>query len=370
LTALQVLAADHLRKLRNLTVIGITGSYGKTTTKEMLGGILSEYDSTAVSPGNLNSDIGLPLAALRVRETHGYAVFEMGMNYRGEMDALVDIARPEYAAITNIGVAHVGLLGSRDRIAEEKRKIFAHIDGGGWGFLAEDERYKDFLAAACRGSIEYFGPDSTPGFMSAKTLGLEGTEVVWQGRTLRLPLIGRYNVRNMLCAISMAMKLGVSDDAIVRGLEKVTPLFGRGEVLKGKVTVIRDCYNANTDTVVSVMDFVGSLPWTGRKILVLGSMKELGFATEAEHRLIGRHAADSSVDAVFFFGDESAAAFHEAARGQKESDRAKHIEWTADFDRLEEQVHSYIRPGDLLLLKASRSVELWRLTDGLLGMDS
>lgn len=395
LSALQALAADHLRQMKNLSVIGITGSYGKTTTKEMLGAMLSEHTSAAVSPGNLNSEIGLPLSALRIRETDRCALFEMAVNNRGEMDVLVDIARPQYAAITNIGMAHIGLLGSKDRIAEEKRKIFNHVEADGWGFIAEDEPYRDYLAQACRGSVEYFGVNTTPGFEEARDLGLDGTKLIWGGRAVRLPVIGKHNVKNVLCAISVALKLGISDDAIVRGLEKVEPLFGRGEVLRGAVTVVRDCYNANTDSSLRIIDFIGTLPWTGRKILVLGSMKELGSESESEHRAIGRYAAASSVNALFFYGDEAAAAFHEAvlarkgapqekasgasmgsqagnqagnqagARGRPEGEKL--IRWTSDFDELNEKLQSYIQPGDLVLLKGSRSVQLERLTEGIVG---
>jgi len=365
LTALQALAADHLRQMERLVVIGITGSYGKTTTKEMLGAILSEYAQTAVSPGNLNSEIGLPLSALRIRDTDRFAVFEMAINNPGEMDVLADIARPEYAAITNIGMAHIGLLGSRKAIAGEKRKIFTHMSRDGFAFLGEDEQFGDYLAEVCRGTIEFFGRHSTPGFEAMGVTGLDGIEISWNGKIIRIPVIGPYNLNNALCAISMALKLGSETDAIVSGLEKVKPLFGRGEVLKGPVTVIRDCYNANTDSVTEVIDFVGTLPWTGRKILVLGSMKELGSKTESEHRLIGRRAADSSVHAVFFYGDESAAAFHDAEAVVGESGGGKFLRWTNDFDELKKLVYSYVRQGDLLVLKGSRGVELERLTDGI-----
>ncbi len=366
LAALQSLALSHLRDLPGLTVVGITGSYGKTTTKEMLGAMLSECTSAAVSPGNLNSEIGLPLAALRIREHHRYAVFEMGINNPGEMDVLSSIARPRYAAITNVGMAHIGLLGSRQAIASEKRKIFKYIDQSGCGFLPEDDQFAEYLAQGCGGPVEYFGANCTPGFGGSEDLGLAGTGIVWKDQVVHVPLIGPYNLRNILCAVSMAVKLGVPDEAVVRGLEKTRPLFGRGEVLTGAVTVIQDCYNANTDSMVEAMDFVGSLPWTGRKILVLGSMKELGPETETEHRFIGRHAADSSVDAVFFYGDESAAAFDDAVAVRDEAGDTKHIEWTADFHELEVKVKGYVKPGDLLLLKASRGVELERLTTGLL----
>jgi UDP-N-acetylmuramoyl-tripeptide--D-alanyl-D-alanine ligase len=369
LSALQKLASAHLHNFPGLIVIGITGSSGKTTTKELLGSILSEYEHTAVSPGNLNSEIGLPLSALRIREGHRYAVFEMGMNSPGEMDVLVDIAKPRHAAITNIGTAHIGLLGSKEAIAGEKRKIFAHVGQSGRGFLPEDDEYKGFLAEACAGPVEYFGPDSTPGFEGFRDGGLEGIEMRWKGRLVRFPLIGRYNLKNALCAVSMALSLGVPDDEIALGLTKVRPLFGRGEVLTGTVTVIRDCYNANTESMIEAMDFVGSLRWTGRKILILGSMKELGTETEGEHRHIGRYAAGSDVDAVFFYGEESAASYHDALIVKSERGDGKRIEWAAEFSDLEDQVHGYVQPGDLLLLKGSRGVELERLTTGLIGGD-
>jgi UDP-N-acetylmuramoyl-tripeptide--D-alanyl-D-alanine ligase len=368
LTALQRLAAEHLRQLKDLTIVGITGSNGKTTTKEMLGAILSEHDVTSVSPGNLNSEIGLPLSAFRIRDSHRYAVFEMAINNPGEMDILADIARPSYAAITNIGVAHIGLLGSRERIAEEKRKIFTHIGADGWGFLADDEAFREYLAEACRGSIEYFGRQTTPGFEAARDLGLGGIGVVWNGHTIRMRTVGLYNVKNALCAISVALKLGVEESAIIDGLQKVKPLFGRGEVLHGAVTVVQDCYNANTDSVRELIDFVETLLWTGRKILVLGSMKELGSRTESEHRLIGRRAADSKVNAVFFYGEESAAAFREALIAQSVSEDGKLIQWTEDFEELQTMVKSFVRTGDLVLLKGSRGVELERLTMGITGM--
>lgn len=368
LAALQTVASEHMRGLKGLTVVGITGSNGKTTTKEMLGAILSEHDAVAVSPGNLNSEIGLPLSVFRIRDTHRYAVFEMAINNPGEMDTLVDIARPRYAAITNIGMAHIGLLGSREGIAREKRKIFAHTADGGWGFLADDEPYREYLGGACEGSIEYFGRHSTPGFEAARDLGLDGVEILWSRRRIKIPAVGLYNVKNALCAISIALKLGVEEDAIVRGLEKVKPLFGRGEVLRGDITVIQDCYNANTDSVRNMIDFVEALFWTGRKILVLGSMKELGTQTESEHRLIGRRAADSNVNAVFFYGDESAAAFREALVAQSASEDGKLIQWTEDFEELQKMVQSFIKTGDLVLLKGSRGVELERLTTGITGM--
>ena len=365
LSGLQRLAATHMRGLDRLTVIGITGSNGKTTTKEILGRILDGHGATVVNPGNFNSEIGLPLSVFAIRDTHRYAVLEMGMNRKGEMDILTEIARPQISAITNIGVAHIGLVGSQQAIAVEKRKIFTFVGADGVAFLREEEPFADFLIEGCRGEVVFFGPGATPGYEGVDDAGLDGSIIRWKGHRIRFPLIGPYNLINALCAVSIAVKLGASDAAVIEGLEKVEPLFGRGEVLVGEVTLIQDCYNANTDSMKKAIDFIGSLPWTGRKILILGSMKELGAESDNEHRAIGRYAADSDVDIVLFYGDESVAAY-DAAIGVIQGGKTKRIEWTNDFDELDRAAGMYVNGGDIVLLKGSRGVELERLSKRLL----
>ncbi len=366
LTALQQLAKEHMRQRSDLFVIGISGSNGKTTTKEILGSILSQYDSTVINPGNLNSDIGLPLAVFEIEDHHRYAVFELGINRPAEMDILVDIVRPKMAAITNIGKAHIGPLGSRKAIAGEKSKIFRYLTPEYAGYIYENDYFRDVLEKF-DGEIRTFGPSSTPHFQGSEDLGLSGSLLRWKGYAIPFPLIGAYNILNALCAISLALDLGVPDEAIVAGLESVKPLFGRGMVLAGDVTVIQDCYNANTDSMFKAIEFVDSLSWTGRKILILGSMKELGTDTHNEHRLVGFRAADSSADMVFFFGEESAAAYDAAQTGGGGAGKIDFYLITS-FDELEETVARIARKGDLVLLKGSRSIGLERLTDTLLNL--
>ncbi|MAG13933.1 MAG: UDP-N-acetylmuramoyl-tripeptide--D-alanyl-D-alanine ligase [Spirochaetales bacterium] len=363
LTALQDLARERMRRMANLCVIGITGSNGKTTTKEILGSILKSYDSTAINPGNLNSDIGLPMAALAVEDSHRFAIFELGINRPSEMDILVDIIRPHAAAITNIGNAHIGPLGSRRAIAEEKRKIFRFLAPEHAGYIFEKDDFVDFLQEAGEG-IKTYGPASTPDYEGFQDLGLEGSIINWRGHAIAFPLIGSYNVINALCAISLALEIGVSDDAIIDGLQKVRPLFGRGMVLEGGITVIQDCYNANSDSMFQAIEFVDSLSLTGRKILILGSMKELGADTYIEHRHVGFRAADSTADIVFFFGEESAAAY-DAAQENRGGAQEPEFYLLLDFCELKKVVSDTVRNGDLVLLKGSRSVELERLMDTL-----
>jgi UDP-N-acetylmuramoyl-tripeptide--D-alanyl-D-alanine ligase len=357
LAALQNLARLRMRGLSSVTRIGVTGSNGKTTTKEIIGSLLSRHAPTAVNEGNLNSEIGLPLACFGVDDGHRYAVFEMGMNRRGEMDILADIVRPDLALITNVGNAHIGLLGSRDAIAAEKKRIFAHFDGRQTGFLPEEEPYRAFLADGVRGKMIAFGPGSTPGFEGSENMGLGGTLIHWEGSLVRFPLFGPHNLANALGALSVARELGVPNAEIRDGLEAVAPLFGRSQVITGDVTVIADCYNANPDSMTRALEFLEALPWKGRRIAVLGGMRELGEMTGPAHAELGGRLRGTGLDAVFLFGAEMEHARNAAAGGAS----AARIFWTVDMESLGKRLKSLVRAGDVVLLKGSRGLELERL---------
>jgi UDP-N-acetylmuramoyl-tripeptide--D-alanyl-D-alanine ligase len=357
LAGLQGLARFHMRRLPSVTRIGVTGSNGKTTTKEIIGAILARGTPTAVNEGNLNSEIGLPLACFSVNAGHRFAVLEMGMNHRGEMDVLTGIVKPDLALVTNIGTAHIGLLGSEHAIAAEKKRIFSLFDGRQAGFLPEDERYRAFLAEGVRGRIVSFGPRSTPGFRGSESMGLGGTLIHWEGFRIRFPLFGPYNLANALGAISVARELGVPNAEIRDGLEAVTPLFGRSQILHGPVTVIVDCYNANPDSMANAIDFVEALEWTGRKVAVLGAMRELGEQTLPAHRSLGERLRGARLDQVFLFGAEMRDAW-EALRG---SGQAAKCRWLAELPALGDALSALLVPGDLVLLKGSRSLEMERL---------
>jgi UDP-N-acetylmuramoyl-tripeptide--D-alanyl-D-alanine ligase len=353
LEALQELARFHMRRLPPMTRVGVTGSNGKTTTKEIIGALLSRAAPTAVNEGNLNSEIGLPLACFSVTASHRFAVFEMGMNRAGEMDVLADIVRPDLALVTNVGTAHIGLLGSREAIAREKAKIFSRFDGRQTGFLNEEEPFFALLAQGVRGRIVRFGPRSTKGFEGSETLGLDGTLIHWEGSRIRFPLFGVHNLANALGAISVARELGIDPAAIRDGLESVVPLFGRSQIVRGPVTVLVDCYNANPDSMASAIGFVDGLPWNGRKLAVLGGMRELGAEAEQAHAALVSSAAAAGFDAVFLLGEE----MEQAARAHA-SDR---VRWFADAESLGEALARGVREGDLVLVKGSRGVELERV---------
>jgi len=357
LRALQDLAGNHMQSMTDLTSIGITGSSGKTTTKEILGSILRREAPAIINEGNLNSEIGLPLSVLRIKEEHKYAVLEMGMNHVGEMTVLADIVRPDAALITNIGRAHIGLLGSQERIALEKKEIFKFFDNRQLAFLFEDEPFFEYLRSNVQGRIIPFGPRSTPGFEGSKNLGLAGSIIYWEGLQIHFPLFGTYNLLNALSSISVSVELGINKRKIKLGLEEVRPIFGRSQIIRGAITIINDCYNANPDSTGRLLGFVRKLSWKGRKVMVLGNMLELGQDSAQAHRQIGREAGLSGLDAVIFFGAETETAYSAAL----EAGFSGFLSWTADFEKLVQNLRGYLRQGDLLVLKGSRAVELERL---------
>lgn len=357
LKALQEAARAWRLQFPSLLRVGITGSSGKTTTKECLGRILSRKYRTAVNPGNLNSEIGLPQAMFLLRPEHEVGVFEMGINHAGEMDALVRVWEPSHALITNIGTAHIGILGSRRAIAQEKKKIFSRIAGA--AFAWEDDEFLPFLAEGLPAGLRTFGPRTLAGLEGFRDAGLDGWILRYRGTEIAFPLPGTHNLLDALAAVAMANALGCGPEEIREGLEGATALFGRSEIFRGKVTVLRDCYNSNPDSAARALEFCDSLSWPGRRVYVLGSMLELGAESETEHRALGVRAGSSRAEALFFFGAETA----ESARAAREAGFAGPVVQTEDFDELARAAAELARDGDLWLLKASRGMELERLTD-------
>jgi UDP-N-acetylmuramoyl-tripeptide--D-alanyl-D-alanine ligase len=366
LAALHLLAREHRSRFPALLRVGITGSSGKTTTKECAAAVLGRDRALVLNPGNLNSDIGLPLSLFALRSEHQIAVFEMGMNRKGEMAELAAVFEPDIALITNVGTAHIGMIGSRDNIAKEKKSVFSRFDGRQTGFVWEDDPYNAFLKDSVRGEVRDFGPRSTKGFRGARDLGLEGYEIDWEGIAFGFALPGRHNLLNAIAVMALADRIGVSPANLAEGLSSVRPLFGRSEILKGEHTVIRDCYNANPDSVEAAIGLCDGLEWKGRRVYVLGAMLELGEESAAAHARMGSVAGESRAEALFFFGEEAKPSF-ESARG---AGFKGILRYETDFERLRGAVSAYLRPGDLVLVKASRGLELERLVDAIAGAGS
>ncbi|MCL2069974.1 MAG: UDP-N-acetylmuramoyl-tripeptide--D-alanyl-D-alanine ligase [Treponema sp.] len=357
LKGLQEAAAAYLKQFSGLLKIGITGSAGKTTTKEIAAAIIGQEKKVVMNEGNLNSETGLPLSVFKVRAEHQVGVFEAGMNRPGEIAELAAVLNPDLALITNIGSAHIGILGSRRRIAEEKKQIFSAFNTGNTALIPEADEFRDFLSQGIRGRTVFYGPSSLTGLGGLKDLGLEGTGIIWEGEAVRFALPGKYNLSNAFAAIALALELPVRAASIRRGLESVKPLFGRGEIFYGRTTLIRDCYNSSPESAQAALDFCDSLEIPGRRIYVMGSMLELGDSSEAAHADLGRRLAASRADKVFLFGDEMSSA----------ADQLGESFYTQNMDELSKALDGYVKNGDLVLLKASRGCELEALTEMLLG---
>ena len=357
LKALQTLAKNYRSKFKNISIIGITGSSGKTTTKELVAAILEKDAPTVMNEGNLNSETGLPLAVFNIRDNHKYGVFELGINHPGEMDVLVDILRPDYAILTNIGTAHIGLMGSKEKIAQEKMKIFHTHNNFKEGIVYEKDDYAKIIKDKYSSKMDYFGLDSQKDYLSYEDNGLDGNIIFLGKEKIIFSLIGRHNLSNAAAAIKMARILNISDLKIKNGIEKVASFFGRGEIFSGNITIIFDAYNSNKESVKAIVDFTSKLSWEGRKIILLGSILEMGDKSEDIHNSIINYAFKNFDGALFFFGNEFEKSFKNMEKAEK------FVFWSPDFEEMKDALLAYLKEGDLIVLKGSRGMALERFLE-------
>ncbi len=363
LAALQDAARAYLAQFPRLLKIGVTGSSGKTTVKEIAASIFAHEkgaDKVIVNKGNLNSETGLPLSVFEVRAEHEAGVFEMGMNRQGEIAELARVLNPHSALITNIGAAHIGMLGSLENIAAEKKAAFSQFTGAETALIPDEDPFRDFLAQGVNGNVVFY-PTDCP----SRDLGLFGAEMRLENgaAAVRLPLPGAHNIKNALAAAAICRAAGCGFESVKEGIESVKPLFGRGEILRSRVTVIQDCYNANPDSSAAAIALCDSAAWTGRRVYVIGAMLELGAFSDEAHARIGRLLASSRADFVFLFGAETSP----AADILKTSSHIPFF-FTQNMQELQNEALRVIQVGDLVLLKGSRGCALERLTDGLLNI--
>ncbi|HEX5235180.1 MAG TPA: UDP-N-acetylmuramoyl-tripeptide--D-alanyl-D-alanine ligase [Silvibacterium sp.] len=367
LKALQQLAAAVRRdwgRQAGRRVIGITGSAGKTTTKEAVAKVLSAKYSVLKSQGNLNNGFGLPLQLLKLEPAHEIAVIEMGMSNAGEIAALAHIAAPDWGVVTNVGSAHAqnfpdGVAG----IARAKYELVEALPQQGVAFLNGDDAYVSQFGRDFRGKVIYFGrgPCADPRAQSIAPLGTEGQEVEVrageQHATLRLHLLGEHNVANAMAAIAVGMETGISLEECCASLAELRPEEKRGRVLTvGGTTAIDDCYNCNPEALKAMIGTLAGMPVGpgGRRILVAGAMLELGAESGALHAACGRAAAEAKIDVVAGVSGD-AKALVEAARDEGAG--------TVFFETPEEAgawLRATARAGDVVLLKGSRGVRLER----------
>jgi UDP-N-acetylmuramoyl-tripeptide--D-alanyl-D-alanine ligase len=359
LKGLQSFASAHVAQYPHVTKIGVTGSCGKTTTKELVGAILSCMGETVRTPGNLNSEIGLPLSVLQVGPRTEFGVFEMGVDHIGEMDSMLGVWRPDYGILTNIGISHVGKMGNVENIAREKSKIFHQ--GLKRGFIAETCEWRTWIDALRNCELRQFGPKTTSGFEGAEDLGLDGWEISYAGTRMRLKCVGQHSLLDALAAIEVAREIGATSDQIKAGIEKMSPIEGRSKVLNGDVTIIEDCYNASVDSTGNILDYLGSVRWRGEKKVVLGSMKELGPLSRSAHEAVGRKILAVDPKSTFLYGREMESAWNLLRR----SGYDRKLFFTDDYQELESAVQGDTRKGDLFLLKGSRAMAMERLVPAI-----
>ncbi len=354
--ALGALSA-YYRKKFSLPLVAITGSVGKTTVKELTYAALSAAKNTLKTDGNFNNEIGLPLTLFRLEESHEAAIIEMGMSGFGEIDALASMATPDIGIITNIGMSHIEKLGSQENIYKAKSELFAHIKEGGIVILNGE----DPILAAHKNEIKHrviscgLAPDydlyadnitSTPDSVTFTAVWKNEKTII----TLGFP--GEHNVVNALLACAAALCLGISMETAAKGLSAYVPDNQRMQLIDaGGITIINDCYNAAPASVSAAIRVLCARE--GRKIAVLGDIKELGEFAESAHRTIGKETKESGLDAVFAFG-ENAKWIAESAEGI-----ARHYD---DIDALNADLSAFVKEGDNVLIKASRAMKLERVT--------
>jgi len=370
LKALGDLAAWWRRRHR-LKVIGITGSSGKTTTKEMTAAILELGNSTLKTQGNFNNLIGLPLTLLRLTRDHECAVLEMGMNRPGEIARLTDIAGPDVGVILNVGMAHLEGLSDIDGVARAKTELIERISLNGLMILNGDD-----VALMKRASL-FSKPKMTFGLAKGNDVrgahirqeGTEGTRfsLQYRGNTwpvhVRIP--GVHNVVNALAAAAVALSLNAPTGHIIEGLRSFSAIRGRFEVisLKGEVILVDDTYNANPSSLGAAIASVGSLVKAGGKIIVgLGEMLELGDASLAAHRDAGRRVAEGKAEWFFAMGDHARDMIEGARTAGMHQGRLKIVK---THHEMATEIGHVMSAGDLVLLKGSRRMQLEKVVEGL-----
>ncbi len=363
LAALQQLAANYRRNLA-LQVVAITGSSGKTSTKDLTAAVLSEQLRVTKTEGNFNNHIGLPLTMLRASASDQVGVFEIGMNHPGEIAPLAALAVPDVAIITNIGIAHIEFLGSREAIALEKGMLAEALAPSGTLILSADDDFSPSLAARTKADTVFAGIDR--GDVQATNLRPHASGTCFQlssdGRTVEaeLPVPGEHMVRNAVLAVAAGRAFGLSLEACAAGLAKLRLTKGRLEqkVVRG-IQILDDTYNANPDSMAAALRTLAQLPTAGRRIAVLGAMGELGAEAERGHRSVGEVAAREQIDCVVAVGEQAAWIADAARGGVGQIERVQTAEQATAFLR------DFAKPGDLVLIKGSRSAKMERIVEGL-----
>ena len=366
--------AEYYRKSLDIKVVGITGSVGKTSTKEMIASVLSEKYRVLKTEGNYNNEIGLPLTIFKIRAEHEVAVLEMGISEFGEMHRLATMANPDICVITNIGLCHLENLKTRDGILKAKTESFAHLKKDGIAILNGDDDKLSTIRQVGDKEPVFYGMEEKMEYREdakksvyatgVENLGLYGMQArihTPEGeRDVRIPIPGEHNVYNALAATAVGLSLGLSLDQISSGILKAKTIGGRTNLLNtGSMTVIDDCYNANPVSMKASIDVLATAE--GRKIAVLGDMGELGENEKKLHYEVGEYLAKKEIDILFCAGELS----EEIAKAAQKESKTCEVYYFKTRDALLEQLLPFLKKGDTVLVKASHFMEYPKMVKAL-----
>ena len=355
--ALKDLAA-HYRTALGIKVVGISGSVGKTSTKEMIASVLGKKYNVLKTEGNFNNEIGLPLTIFRIREEHEVAVLEMGISHFGDMEPLASIAKPDICVITNIGYAHLENLKTRDGILKEKTDMFRFMNEGGTIILNGNDDKLSTVEDYKGTKPVFFGTECNRAYSACdiNDMGLEGTEALFKTPDSEFKahifVPGAHMILNALAGIAVGRTLGMEDADIKKGIEALLPIAGRNNIIKTeKYTIIDDCYNANPASMKASLDVLKKAKT--RKVAILGDMFELGEDEKAMHAEIGAYAATLPVDILVCIGDLSRNMEDGARRICSETK----IYWYKIKEAFIDDIDTILEDGDTILVKASHGME-------------
>ena len=370
----ELVVPDTLKALQSLarwarvqwggTVVGVTGSAGKTTTKDAIAHLLSSQMTVGRTIGNLNNHVGVPVSILRLPDDARVAVLEMGMNHAGEIRELANIARPNIGVVTNVGYAHIEFFDSIDGVATAKRELIEALPADGIAVLnADDPRVARFAAAHSGRSITFGFSETADVRAESAEFAADGSRFRALGVDYETPLTGRHAVMNLLAALAVATALRIAAERLREAVQSFAVGKMRGEKLEHNgILVWNDCYNSNPEAARSMLDVLGAAP-AARRIAVLGEMLELGRAAEDFHRQVGRYAASSGVDLLVGVRGH-AREMIEAARAAGLANGA--AVFFEDPVEAGEFARDAARPGDAILFKGSRGVHVERALERFL----
>ena len=355
--------AQYYRTKFDIPFIGITGSVGKTSTKEMIYAVLSQKYKVAKTQGNFNNEIGVPLTIFSIEDDSEIAVIEMGISDFGEMERLSKIVRPEICVITNIGECHLENLKDKDGVLKAKTEMFKYRDKKGEIYLnGDDEKLRNVGQVEGKSPI-FYGLSEKNKYKAHNIVnsGLSGIDCVLENGKeeikVHIGAIGNYMINNSLCAYAIGKQFNMSEEEIIRGIASYKTVGSRANIIKSdnEYTIIDDCYNANPVSVKSAIDTL--INFDNRKVAIIGDMKELGENEEELHSEVGRYIDKLKIDVVIGVGKLSKKLIDSISSSEKY--------WFADTKETNKQLKSIIKKGDIILVKGSRSMKLEQIVENI-----